>query len=1170
MFTVYHSNKIDTLKILLVHLIKNNPLCNPFDKDQILVQSTGMSKWLKIKLAQEMGIIANIKFSSFNAFIWETFTQTLSNVPKYTLFDRNIITWKLMNILPSTLDDPTFGVLLNYFKKGENDHNLYQLSRKIANIFVDYILYRPEWIINWENNTGVKECDGEYFWQSILWKKLCQYTFKQGKSNYNHANLCNKLMKKLTSSEIDIKNIPSRLFIFGINSLPTHYMNILEALGKYIDIHFMFHNPCKHYWGDICDRNHLTKIDQNQKEIKISDSKFSNAKDTVLQFQEKINQEINQDSLHIKNSIGNSLLASIGKLGRDSLYILSKLESEVYDFFINIKRDTLLHNLQADILNLEERQNNYNLNSSAHKQVVDLDDQSLSIHICHTPMRELEILHDELLRMFNANSDLTPNDIIVMMPNVDTYRSFIHAAFNSVSDKHYISYSISDYSSFQEHPILSLFMRLLVLPNMRCSASELFEFLEMPAVMAKFQFSEKEIDIIKKWIQESGIRWGLDSSIADEFNLPVSDQNTWKSGISRMFLGYAMSEQSGLFKSKDTMFFPYNEVQGMKAEIAGKISYFIEKISFYRLLLKQSQSIDSWVKILFNLLGDFFSVDLEGEMILQSIRDCIYQLKKDLNDAGYQKNVESIVIVKYLESELLIKCNSEHFLSGGVNFCNLIPMRSIPFKVVCLLGMNDGAYPRSSLPDSFNLMSGKIQLGDRTTRDDDRYLFLESILSAKHALYISYIGRSIRDNSEIFPSVLVSELVDYCKNNYCLKGTELLESQLSSDKLLKKLLQYHAMVPFSPSSFYTSTGSYAKDWVPSALIQIQKKDFQINVKKEETASKLNYKLSKHFPKLSNPLKIKLAEFHRFWRLPVQYFFNYHLKVVFDLSFTQLEDNEPFMLSYLENYQIREQLLDMLFQEYLICQETVQLFNLDELAYNFFKQKRAQGILPVGNFGEIVFEKNLIPVKILLDKLIFLCRNSDQNKYEVDTTIDFLDQYKNIHLTGRIKKNYPSGLVRYRNGQIRSQDYLSAWIDHLVMAVIGHSKSTHIIGYDYKKDKLLHFMYLPISDHIQAKNWFEQLVFLFCQGIKKPLPYFPKTALAAVEAGQNRGNWINDEGKAIKRMANIFNDTYLGYGEGNNPYIARIWPKWNSELAHQVKLLSDLVMIPPRLAIKQIK
>lgn len=651
---------------------------------------------------------------------------------------------------------------------------------------------------------------------------------------------------------------------------------------------------------------------------------------------------------------------------------------------------------------------------------------------------------------------------------------------------------------------------------------------------------------------------GLDAKTGREFELPETRQNTWQFGIQRMLLGYAMPESAGLFETEQGSLSPYNEVQGMGAELAGKLAHFIQQISTYRSKLSHVQTIDGWRETLVSLLDDFFSVELEGEMALKSIRDTLSQLKEQLADAAFDDALSPSIISQYLQNKLSGTRVSQRFLAGQVNFCTLMPMRSIPFRTVCLLGMNDGVYPRSMPPEGFDLMTGRTKPGDRSRRDDDRYLFLEAMLSALQTLYISYVGRSIQDNTERVPSVLVSELMEYCHQNYCLSGDEALPVDESGDNLLNALVNTHAMVPFSPSAFQGMHASYAKEWIPAALTQSSQS--QGYVRRDFNRALDDYLLGATFP-----LELDLVELQRFWRLPVQYFFNRRLKVIFEPPLPVMEDDEPFVLGGLESYQMRDELLETLLETTLTQPEKKA-----EVLKHFMSQQRAQGKLPVGAFGDIEFETNRVQAEELVDKLAFLS-GAPQDDLEIDLTFDSLferneGEEKNVRLTGWLTQCYQSGLIRYRSGKIRAQDYLAAWIDHLAMSASGYAKKTHLIGYD-RKEGALHLIYPEIADAQYAKQLLTELVRLFFEGMTKPLPYFPKTALACVEAGFSRGQWVDDEEKSLKKMADAFNDGFMSPGEGNNAYISRIWPAWNDELASEVRLLTALVLQGARLAVQ---
>jgi exodeoxyribonuclease V gamma subunit len=1143
-FTVYHSNKVDTLKILLVHLIKAAPLENPFEKEQILVQSPGMSQWLKMALAQELGVAANIDFPLPATFIWEMFTHVLPDVPKRSAFNKEAMTWKLMELLPTQLELDAFSPLKSYLKDDVDQSKLYQLAEKIADIFDGYLVYRPDWIEAWEKGETVDEIGEEHPWQPILWKQLYDYTvIHQQQSHYHRANLYQRFIEALASGHVPLEKLPKRLFIFGISSLPPRYMDALKALGEHIDVHLMFTNPCQHYWGDIRDRKYLARIEnQRRKQLALSEHALS-VTGEISPLKGDIESNVAEDELHINSAVGNSLLASMGKLGRDNLYLLAQDDNEEHELFIDIPRETLLQQLQADILHLEEHQDDHILDSSTHKPTINSQDRSLTIHACHSPMREVEVLHDELLAMFDRDPTLKPRDVIVMVADINAYSPYIQAVFGNAPGERFIPYSISDRTANQESPILNAFIQLVNLPHSRCLASELLELLETPAMMSRFELDDSEFELAKRWVEESGIRWGLNGTTAQEFELPETEQNTWQFGLSRMLLGYAMPASTALFEHGEHAYAPYNEVQGMNAELAGKLAHFIETVSCYRTLLAQTQAIDEWREVLSNLLDDFFAVDLDGEMALKSIRDTLVSLKEQLADAGYQEDIAPAIISEYLTNKLSGTRVSQRFLAGQVNFCTLMPMRSIPFKAVCLLGMNDGVYPRSMPPEGFDLMNGRTRRGDRSRRDDDRYLFLEAMLSAQQSLYISYVGRSIQDNTERVPSVLVSELLEYCQQNYCLAGDEALPSDDSGKKLVDKISTVHTMVPFSPQTFLSEAGSYAKEWLPAALRQ------------GTPSGEFNLPLDDYLLDVSYPLELDLVELQRFWRLPVQYFFNRRLKVVFEPPLAVMEDDEPFALDGLNSYQLRDSLLDVLLSVDVQADK-------EERLQQFIQQQRAQGRLPVGAFGELEFEANRVQTEEVLEKIHFLCQ-SPLDDFEVNITSQVLGESKPVQLTGWLTKRFQSGLVRYRSGSIRSQDLLAAWIDHLCHAAMGAVSKTHLVGYD-RKEGVVHQILPPVENSELAKQLLDELIRLFYQGMTSPIAYFPKTALACIEAGFSRGKWVEDEEKSLKKMSECFNDGYATAGEGNNAYIARIWPTWNDELAQQARLLSCLVLQAPRL------
>lgn len=1206
MFTLYHSNQVDVLKSLLVALIQQNPPQNPFQSEQILVQSPGMSQWLKMEIAQEQGIAANLNFPLPSTFIWDMFAQVLPDVPKRSAFNKEAMTWRLMSLLPRFLDQEEFSPLKDYLNDDPEQIRLYQISSKIADTFDGYLVYRPQWIDAWENSLEVqsldfKETHKQQAWQPILWKALYQATLEAGFSKYHRANLYQDFIQALEAAPMgSIQGLPERLFVFGITALPPRYLDALKAMGKHVQVHFMLSNPCRYYWGDIRDRKYLAKQfakkrqllalnvhylesfhlqSENQWRIAQPDEEhidsetsplFKKAQQDAFAFvhDESTNQSdvlFSDIDPSIHKQIGNGLLASMGKQGRELLYLLSEFEGGEIDAFVEVKPTSILKQIQSDILSLEEHQDDSCLLNSQHKVEVGHDDHSLQVHICHSPMREVEVLHDQLLDLFNETPDLTPRDVIVMVADINAYSAAISAVFGNADSDKYIPYTLSDRSADQENPILNAFLALLSLPASRMSASQLLALLEIPAIQRKFELSEDEFLKAMQWVQAVGIRWGIDQTTASQFDLPHQAQNTWLFGIERMLMGYAMPDSAGLFQG-DHYIASFDEVQGIGAQLAGKLAYFVRMIRHYQHQLSQDYTAMQWQDVLYLLLDDFFLANLEDELPLTQIRNYLSQLTEQRQAAGIDTQLSRAILIKYLDQNLSQSRVSQRFLAGQVNFCTLMPMRSIPFKVVCLLGMNDGVYPRHVTPDSFDLIQYQHQAGDRSRRDDDRYLFLEALLSAQENLYISYVGRSIVDNQPIQPSVLVNELLDYCHLNYVLAGDQEKEPDDSGDQLIAQLCTEHARVPYSAAQFdgqNKKQQSYAKQWLEIA------KGERVDL---PTLIQTLPDYLEHQGLDQDVMMLELAQLQRFYMLPVRYFFNYRLHTFFkDANFTQLEDDEPFEVKGLERYSISDHLLfELLTARYEQKDALSQSFDFEATLDKSLIKIQAQGQLPCGEFAQIsrqALKDRVWPLfEVISEKLVDKRKN-----IEIDLSFDLLEQEKKLtaqsqqtcHLSGWIDSCYRDGLIRFRTGALNLGYLLKIWIEHLAMNASGFQLETHIFGLDKNQPQQISWQALSKEE---AQLHLNDLITQYFQGMNSPLALFPKTLQAAFDLGfDKQGAWHIDNidrDKQKNAMQKAFlGDDFYNIGESNDPYIQRVWPQWNLELAQDILSQYSAIITP---------
>jgi len=1107
-FQVYHSNQLDLLKDLLVALMQQSPLENPFANETILVQSPGMAQWLQLQIAQVTGIAANIDFPLPASFIWQQFKELLQDVPDQSPFNKTAMTWQIMRLLPECLDDPDFVALLHYLEDDLQLRKRFQLSQKIADIFDQYLVYRPEWIEAWENcseqelatwtienKKSVPLWLGEQRWQAKLWKKLSisiEQNFAQHGKAYHRAGLYKDFLEKLNSQKT-VKHLPKRIFVFGISALPQSYLQALLGLAKHCDVHFLVSNPCRFYWADIVDPKLLAKrFAQSRPKVSLAQGQLKNLEGSSWQ-KDQTHREwaMSNDP---ENEVGNPLLASMGKMGRDFLYQVYALEQQEVDAFVDINPDSLLHHIQADILDLQDRSSPL-CSDLSQRTVIDVNDQSLCVHLAHSVMREVEILHDNLLAMFAADNALTPKDIIVMVPNIDSYAPYVQAVFSSVEKNCYIPFSISDVSAQQENPILVSFLQLLNLNQSRYTREDIFALLEVPAILHRFKLSQDDFILLQKWINESGIRWGLHEKSAVQWHLPELPQNSWIFGLRRMLLGYAMG---------DVMFAgiaPYDEVQGLQGELLGRFIDFIDALIALETDLKQDYNAAQWQAFVYRLIDIFYLEDDQTNLPLTMIREQLDTLLMHTQQAQFTQPVSLFVLIEHLENHLANQSGSQRFLTGQVNFCTLMPMRSIPFKVVCLLGMNDGQYPRNIVPMGFDLMVGHRQRGDRSRREEDRYLFLEALLSAQDKLYISYIGRNINDNSEKMASVLVSELLNYCQQSFVLQANLSDPCRAAEKALLAFINRSYPMQSFSERYYQGAFKTYNPNWWNALSLKLSQ---------GEDEQKLP---------LDEPLiEVQLQHLKQFLKHPCKAFFNQRLDVYFELDENEQDNDEPFYLNNLQQYQLKN-------RQFTYALEGKPLDNL-------FTEVKATGELPLGEFAPLIFNKDLQSMCDLAD----LTAGYFVGEIE---TINIDIQFAEKRLLGELSDHCENGLVRVKTGTIKGKDILSLWVDHLCYCIAyGHHLNSSLLG----QANGIYFEEVP-ADYAYKK--LTELIALYEMGLQTPLPFFIQSAFAwitMVNLAQSDCYLLDDlsfeaRAEGQKAALEIFTNS-RGFAEGDDPYIKR--------------------------------
>ncbi|EIS7446872.1 exodeoxyribonuclease V subunit gamma [Citrobacter youngae] len=1115
MLRVYHSNRLDVLEALMEYIVERERLDDPFEPEMILVQSTGMAQWLQMTLAQKFGIAANIDFPLPASFIWDMFVRVLPDIPKESAFSKQSMSWKLMTLLPQLLDNDDFALLRHYLTDDTDKRKLFQLSSRAADLFDQYLVYRPEWLTQWEVGLQVEGLGDAQAWQAPLWKALVEYTAELGQPGWHRANLYQRFIQTLENTSDCPQGLPSRVFICGISALPPVYLQALQALGKHIDIHLLFTNPCRYYWGDIKDPAYLAKLLARQR-------RHSFEERHLPLFRDSQNAEglFNSDG---EQDVGNPMLASWGKLGRDYIYLLSELEnSQELDAFVDITPDNLLHNIQADILELENHAvagvSLEEYSRSDNKRLLEPNDTSVTFHVCHSPQREVEILHDRLLAMLEADPTLTPRDIIVMVADIDSYSPFIQAVFGSAPADRYLPYAISDRRARQSHPVLQAFISLLSLPDSRFVSEDVLALLDVPVLAARFNINEEGLRYLRLWVNESGIRWGIDDDNVRELALPPTGQHTWQFGLTRMLLGYAMESAQGEWQSV----LPYDESSGLIAELVGHLASLLMQLNIWRRGLAQERPLEEWLPVCRDMLNDFFLPDADTEAAMTLIEQQWQAIITEDLGAEYGEAIPLSLLRDELAQRLDQERISQRFLAGPVNICTLMPMRSIPFKVVCLLGMNDGVYPRQLAPLGFDLMSQKPRRGDRSRRDDDRYLFLEALISAQQMLYISYIGRSIQDNSERFPSVLVQELMDYIGQSHYLPGDELLTSDQSEAKVKAHITRLHTRMPFDAQNYLPGEQqSYAREWLPAASL----------------SGKAHTDFVQPLP-FTMPETLTLETLQRFWAHPVRAFFQMRLRVNFRSEESEIPETEPFILEGLSRYQLNQQLLNTLVEE--------------NDAERLFRRFRAAGALPYGPFGEILWDTQRQEMQTLAERII-ACRQPCQSM-EIDLTCN------GVQITGWLPQVQEDGLLRWRPSLISIAQGVQLWLEHLVYCASGGTGESRLF---LRKDGEWRF---PPLEAEQALQYLSQLIEGYREGMSSPLLVLPESGGAWIKTCYDAVNdAMLDDDDTLQKARSKFLQAYEGNmmvrGEGDDIWYQRLWRQLDADTLETIVLQSQRYLLP---------
>ena len=1101
------SNRMESLIRLLGDRLETQPLL-PLEEEVIIVQSKGMERWISLNLARRFGIWANARYPFPNAFVHDLFSAMLPESEEELGFRPEYLRWNLFELIPQLLDRTAFVSLSEYLDRSEGSLKLYQLSSQIADLFDQYLVYRPDMITGWERGE-------ENHWQAELWRALVSKL-----SAHHRAYLREQLIEKLESENYPVNGLPKRISLFGISVLPPYHLSIINALSKICEVNLFLMNPTKGYWADITSDREIARRTVRNDQIYTARELHYEQRNSLLASMGKIGQEFFELVEEVEVT---ELIDASEPPVRGSPVRLSRAQSEGrtpppphpsaagatadrgHPSAASADREHpsaghLLTQIQADIFELREP-NRDDL------PLLDPEDRSLQIHNCHSPMREVEVLHDQLLGLFDGDADLRGEDILVMAPGIDTYAPFIHAVFDDASVTR-IPYNISDRNVVRESQIIDAFFSLLALPEKRYNVLHVMDMLESEPIRRRLELSESDLSRIKKWLLETGIKWGVDGEYRDQLGFPEDDQNTWSGGLNRLFLGYAISDDD-LYQ--DVL--PYTDVGGIEdTRILGSVVACMQKLFAYGEQMAGSHNLGEWGEILGSMLSEFFVEEAGTVREIGTIRNCVDSLLDVQQSTGVNTPVEIDIIRTFLNSALSSQILHFGFLSGGVTFCSMLPMRSIPFKVICLLGMNESDFPGMTQTLGFDRMGEDRRIGDRSKTLDDRYLFLETLLSAREVLYISYVGQNIHSGSPVAPSVLVSGLVDYVDRNFTCSGSDYPPSE--------SLIISHPLQAFSERYFRTDPADTTSDQ-PSGS-RDGRKLFSYSQASFDGAKVLAGGTGGRKPFVTTGISlpdedlktIDLTELVRFFRHPVKYLLFNRMGVRLDIRSDVVDPREPFFLSALERYSLAQELLERA--------------EAGEDLPALFPKIKARAILPHGTAGSVLYRE------IVRDVMDFLHRFKS---LETGSYIGIRQLELNLgdfRIIGSLEL-WENGLFVRRFAKAKANDEIALWIYHLAFNIARRKWQDNDSIVEARSTFLPRDSTVGFNKIDEPEPMLSQLLDLYWSGLRNPVPFFPETSFRFCRKIYDDASLEN----ALRSAEGAWQGDF-GPNEGDDPYYRRIY------------------------------
>ncbi|MBI5277368.1 MAG: exodeoxyribonuclease V subunit gamma [Burkholderiales bacterium] len=1047
MFHVHFSNRFQPLADRLVgHL--SQPREDVFTADQVVVPGISMRRALTLAIADRDSVCANVEFSYLARWLWTQVASVVRDTKQDSPFEPASLTWRVYAAFGDKAFVQAHPRLGSYLAAAKSDEVMrYELAVRTAELVEQYVTYRPDWLVRWQRGESIDKLGADQAWQADLWRRIAN-DLGLGAEHPVHA-----MARALAAGGADFarsRGLPAVVHVFGLPAMPPLYLEGLQALGRCIDVHLYAINPCREYWYEVVDLKQLARLEAE-----------------------------GRGQLHEE---GNRLLASWGKQAQASLGLISGVADDggalATADYVESGTGTLLAQLQDAVLDLQD--------ISPDTVRWQEGDRSIEIHVCHSLVRELEVLHDHLLGLFAADPTLQPYDVLVVTPDLEAAAPLVDAVFGTAPRARRIPYALTGRARSSVNAPVRAFVDLLSLVLSRCPATAVFALLQQPAVARRFGLDDAGLQQVRDWMLASGMHWALDAEHIESLGLPATAAHTLADGMERLYLGYALPDE---VTEPFHVRLPSGSPEGSSAVALGAFSRFVQELTTLRKQVWRERSATEWAAYLQTVADAFIEPDNGEKEDHVELHATLNVVADAMARAGFEEKISAPVLRAALERALDDPARGG-VPTGRVTFAAMTGLRNLPFKVVCAVGMNDGKFPSPDRPSEFDLLPQAPRRGDRRRGDDQRTLFLDLLLAAGQSVYISYTGKSIRDNSVLPPSVLVSELLDAVGHR-------------------DRLVVEHPLQPFSPRAFGDGGDerlrSFDEELAQALRESLAKEAGVVPQPTNGGATALDEEddeavIEPAIAFFSHPLPAPAEEWREvtarqlaeFFNNPARYLLARRLKLDLPRDQEELQDDEPFLPDGLRRIAFADRLLPLLLQG--VGVETVRTL------------ARAGTELPPGTIGEAEREREIVKMGMFAQRVRAATQGEPLPPHQASVALD-IDGEQWVVQSGFAGLR-ADGFVRHRYSDEAARDILDAGIQHLLLCAAppaGAAASVSLLSRDGSRQ----FCAMSADE---ARAALAVMVGYYRQGLRGPIPFAPKTAWTLVQHGEfkARQTWTGSD------------------------------------------------------------